>query len=584
MMVPRHKLAPSLVPSWEETCPDRFAFELDDLEPIVRDSLYIDEDALASGVLSLSFEWPLRDGNIVPLRAEFPDSYPFVRPAVFLNTDPRQFPKRHCSPLDGMLCLLGRDTGLWPIKWTLARLLENQLENALQGQGLEDPQGEPIEVWWNHTAASAPGSFVLVDSSWNLGEADEGSITLRFIAHRDERTILFNAAVEEVRSADGSVIVRRDFPLPRALAAGKVASFPWRRREYFPPYPADRIPEEVRRELARTSTVVEMGLFAFSMSIIVQQTELSIGKRGDSWLFALQFGPKKSFRHAKPNKRETRPSLTIVPTYRAGKEDIGSRVPGVGALRGKTVAVVGLGGIGGPLALELARNGCSRLMLVDHDVVEPGNSIRWPLGSSAWGSLKAHSLADFIRSEFPWCEPFPEDVFLGAASPPGHGDDALFAKILGGADLIVDATASSGISRLLAARCRTAGKPLVSVFGTLSLKGGVVAGYHPMSGCPTCREFLYQKNPEMKAPGSGDMSGLLQPAGCAEATFTGSSYDLKELSLEAIRMIVDVLTDPDSFHSSVLHTLSLYDGRKRQPPIWRVDQLPAQEECGCQKL
>lgn len=148
-MIKRRDLKPGMVPYWEPAWQGRFEFELQDLAAFVGDTLSIDEELLTEGVVRLEFDWRLSNGRILPLQAVFPDTYPFVGPQVALRGDPSTFLKRHCSPADGTLCLLGRDTGFWSAEWTLATLLERQLEKAINGTGPEDPQGEPVEVCWN---------------------------------------------------------------------------------------------------------------------------------------------------------------------------------------------------------------------------------------------------------------------------------------------------------------------------------------------------------------------------------------------------------------------------------------------------
>jgi molybdopterin/thiamine biosynthesis adenylyltransferase len=54
---------------------------------------------------------------------------------------------------------------------------------------------------------------------------------------------------------------------------------------------------------------------------------------------------------------------------RDGESGLGHRVPAVAALRNAKVAVIGLGAIGSPIAIELARNGVGKLHVLDHDVV-----------------------------------------------------------------------------------------------------------------------------------------------------------------------------------------------------------------------
>ncbi|WP_198032296.1 ThiF family adenylyltransferase [Mesorhizobium sp. LNHC252B00] len=253
-------------------------------------------------------------------------------------------------------------------------------------------------------------------------------------------------------------------------------------------------------------------------------------------------------------------------------------------MKDKVIAIFGMGAIGAPVAIELARNGCSHLTVIDHDIVEPGNSIRWPLGATAWGMRKTTAVKHHVESEYPSVEveEIHHAVGMAAAADGNGGDHSVLPPIFAKADVVINATASSGISRLLADHCTSAGKPMISLFGTLSLKGGVVAAYQPKSGCPTCREFAYDKGLIQKAPGSGEISALNQPAGCAELTFTGASFDLHELSLDAVRLTGDILSQPADFKESLVHTLTLHDGIKRVPPSCRVDGLPPMKECGCQ--
>ena len=580
---------PGMVPRWEHTYPGRFEHEIRDLLHFVGDSLRVDGDLLAKGILRLTFTWPLPDDRKCALQAVFPDTYPFIRPQVSLVATQDSFPERHVSPIDGTLCLLGRDSGLWPAKWTLAELLNRQLANALGGSGSEDPQGEPMEVWWNSVAPAAEGyvegSYMLVDSSWDLGSALIGTAKISFALERTQGGIIWRGAVDEVKAADGTVLAKREFTLPSDIEARKTSrTFPWRRVERLAP-PT----QAMSRDRAFWDDVVfnkdNSGPAldgAVSMSITVQSTEIAHERRGDTWLFAALYGPAQSFRRPKPGQKPHKQSLLIVPTYRAGIEDVGGRVPSVDVLRNKTVTIFGLGAIGAPLVIELARNGCRKIIVLDHDFVEPGNSIRWPLGSSAWGRRKVSVLKEFVEREYPATMVQAVTHHVGAAAvQEGTGDLDVLPGIIAEADLVVDATASSGVSRLLADLCQRAAKMMVSAYATASLKGGVVAVYHPASGCPTCREFAYQSGHIQKPPGSGESEALRQPPGCAELTFTGASFDLQELSLAAVRTVVDVMTNPSSYQGSMINTLSLHDGTRSAPPSWTADLLPPMRECGC---
>jgi hypothetical protein len=524
------------------------------------------------------------DGELIPLRAIYPDSFPRLRPNVKLRGDPSIFPRRHCSPLDGNLCLLGRDTRQWRQKWTLRHLLENQLADALNDTGDEDPQGEPAEYWWNSCARR--GSYCLVDSAWVLNGAVSGTLTVRYRFHKQGDNPAIQAVVTEVRDQNGAIIHRWSGAIPPKVSTGsKGITVPWIYVDetILPTGKAEQI-DELMAQFGRVPPKAE-----FSPSTtgrwfaVLYKMETGFRQEGLGWLFPFYFGPKKSFRAPKPGKQVRPPRLTFIPTYRAGGGDLGARVPAVGLLRTKKVAVVGLGAIGAPVAIELARNGCQLLHLIDHDTVEPGNAIRWPLGASAWGHDKSDSLAAFIRQEYPWTGVEEHDHAIGSFNHdnPAKGDDSLFEAILPEVDLVVDATTSYGVSTILGDHCRARFIPLIALYASPPVEGGVVARFGPQSGCPTCLEFAHHAGTIKRAHGFGEDRGLQQPPGCAERTFTGASFDLQELSLQAMRLIVETLENTDGAGESLVHTLSLVAGGKRTPPAWRVEALPKAKGCSC---
>jgi hypothetical protein len=166
---------------------------------------------------------------------------------------------------------------------------------------------------------------------------------------------------------------------------------------------------------------------------------------------------------------------------------------------------------------------------------------------------------------------------------PEAGDDSVFKSILSDVDLVVDGTASYGISTILSDLCRAQGIPLVCLYASPPVEGGTVARFTPESGCPTCLEFAYHAGSIERPPGFGEERGLQQPPGCAERTFTGSSYDLQEFSLQAVRLVVETLGNPDECHESIVQSLSFLVNGRRSPPAWRVDPLPKAEGCSCAK-
>ena len=130
-----------------------------------------------------------------------PLGQPRTRPIVSLHTDQAEYPLRHCSPIEGVLCLLGRDGRQWQHQWTLRRLLDEQLADALNGTGEEDPRGEPAEYWWN--ILSVPDSYCLVASDWTIGEAKGGTMQMALHAQWAHGKPFVKAAVTEVLDEAG---------------------------------------------------------------------------------------------------------------------------------------------------------------------------------------------------------------------------------------------------------------------------------------------------------------------------------------------------------------------------------------------
>lgn len=80
------------------------------------------------------------------------------------------------------------------------------------------------------------------------------------------------------------------------------------------------------------------------------------------------------------------------------------RDPRIHVLRGATVAVLGCGSVGAPVAMTLARAGIGKMILVDKQTLTGANVGRHPLGVGSIGVSKAIDLGKRIRSELPHAE------------------------------------------------------------------------------------------------------------------------------------------------------------------------------------
>lgn len=570
------------MPQWGRDWPGLLDWELGRLSERAS-NIRVDDKQLDSGLLVVRFDWPFQDGT-VSLEATFPSSYPYLRPHVFLRTDPGSWPDRHVGPVDGSICLLGRDSAQWTPDWYLVKLLDEQLEDALLGTGSEDPQGEPADFWWN-TLSPLSDSYCLIDSSWNFGEENHGKLEIIYalgdaMDSAGRRCVSFKGVVSKVFAKSGALLAEWKGALPRELESSRsILPIPWHRLDttLLPRGNVAALLHQLRTEnfggLGKPHSLgrgVYWRPFAF-----VHPIEIAHNETGHGWIVGGEWGAKRDFKR-RPGSEPTA-STKFVPVMRAGESDIGFRVPAVRGLKTKRIAIFGVGGIGAPIALELARNGCAELRLVDHDSVEPGNSIRWPLGAAAWGKRKVIALKHFLEDQYPGVSVVPIGHQLGALGQAESDLEALQQAITD-VDIVVDAAVSNGVTRLLWDQCNRRGIPLIEVGATPPLWGGTVVRYTAGGGCPVCLQYarIHKRIPK---PLGSDEDILGQPPGCAERTFHGADYDLRELSLQAVRLVVDTLTATDS-PPSIVQTLgftSAAGGLKL--PSWQQHPLDKARDC-----
>jgi molybdopterin/thiamine biosynthesis adenylyltransferase/rhodanese-related sulfurtransferase len=139
---------------------------------------------------------------------------------------------------------------------------------------------------------------------------------------------------------------------------------------------------------------------------------------------------------------------------------------GQAKLASASVLVVGAGGLGCPVLQYLVGAGIGRLVIVDHDRVEESNLHRQPLfGMADIGRLKAEAARTALRR-------FNPEVAVEAV--PERLTPQNVDRLVGGADVIVDAADSFAVTYMLSDACHAAAKPLVSA-SAIGLTGYVGA-------------------------------------------------------------------------------------------------------------
>lgn len=211
------------------------------------------------------------------------------------------------------------------------------------------------------------------------------------------------------------------------------------------------------------------------------------------------------------------------------------------------VLVLGLGGLGSPVAMYLAAAGVGNLVLADFDSVDLSNLQRQIVHTQARiGVNKAESAAQTLRALNP-------EVHIECITQLLDADslDALVAAMT----LVVDCTDNFATRFALNAACAKAKVPLVSG-AAIRLEGQVAVFDFRQQDAP-CYRCLYEESEEdLTCAANGVLAPLVGVVGSMQA-------------LEAIKLIV-------SFGTSLAGKLLVFDARYSQ---WRELRLSRDPQC-----
>lgn len=299
-----------------------------------------------------------------------------------------------------------------------------------------------------------------------------------------------------------------------------------------------------------------------------------------------------------PPKVEVQRTSYLLRPGRTGRDATQERTPELRPLADKRIAVFGVGAIGAPSTLELARAGVGELRLVDHDHADPATAARWPFGLAAAGLPKVGVLLQFIAQNYPDTKAWAlahhlgsvrdPDTVLPADQPAPPSELNAVADVLRDVSLVYDATVEFGVQHLLSDLCLELNLPYVAVAGSLGGWGGSIVRIVPErvaageQGCWMCFRHALQDGTIPEPP--FNEAGEVQPVGCADPTFTGSGFDLQQVSLAGVRCIASTLcADCDGGYPpqdwDVL-ILALRDAEGRQiPPTYTPHRLAPRPSC-----
>lgn len=514
----------------------------------------IDEDLKKRGLLSLQL-FSLLDGKDILMEARYPEHYPYFCPEVFTK-DIRL--SHHQNPRAGNLCLLERSTSVWHTKHSLASLLTKNLQRVIKAgtaesveeSGIEEvPQPEPISEYFPFYI---PGS-ILFDGSWVIPpDINEGILRVNIIIAAEKS---FVAAILAVEDNDGNCLVNKaDNELANALKDGRNVVGRWKRVSNILEFTNNLEATDAKRIMAKLQ-VLDPSLNAlkdnqYDITGILFREETEHRKEGDGWIFVLRHSALTRVRKGKKVHQKIHSTPYLLRGNRAGWGDLKARVPMRDILKSKTVTLIGLGCIGAPIALELARAGVKELRIMDPDTTEAGNAVRWPLGFSAAGTPKVMAISEFIRQNIPYTKVIFKIGKIGGVVFPDEVDSEtethgqMLDSILNGTDLIIDATGKDGVNHYLSKIAQEQKIPIIFAATTVGTWGGDIVRIIPgeTQGCWSCYGYhQIDKNIPKPPKDPSPEAAEIIPRGCAAPTFSGNQFDASIISMTCVRIAIGIL-------------------------------------------
>lgn len=221
-------------------------------------------------------------------------------------------------------------------------------------------------------------------------------------------------------------------------------------------------------------------------------------------------------------------------------------------LKGSRVLIVGLGGLGSPVALYLAAAGVGELHLADFDTVDLTNLQRQVMhDTAAVGLSKVDSAMARLQAINPQVALVAHRQAL---------DENSLAQAVGAVDLVLDCCDNFATREAVNAACVAAGKPLVS--GAAIRLEGQLSVFDPRNPLSPCYHCLY---------GHGSEAELT----CSEAGVLGPLVGLvgSLQALEALKLLA-------GFGEPLVGRLLLVDALGTRFRELRVKRDPACSVCG----
>ncbi|WP_363352300.1 ThiF family adenylyltransferase [Methylocystis echinoides] len=216
-----------------------------------------------------------------------------------------------------------------------------------------------------------------------------------------------------------------------------------------------------------------------------------------------------------------------------------------GGLASKKVGVVGAGSLGSKIAASLTRSGVGSFVLVDDDILTPGNLVRHELDAGSLGAHKVDGLESRLRAVAPGVNVSGRRVVLGGQE--SSGTTASVLDELATCDLLVDATADPQAFNFVASVARQFLRPMIWAEVYAGGIGGFVGRLRPENEPPphaARRQYLaWCRDQGVPWHGEGDRYDAQREDA---PPLVADDAEVAVIAAHASRMAVDVLIRPDT--------------------------------------
>lgn len=402
--------------------------------------------------MRIAFDFELKIGDrTIPLMMVYPDVFPDAAPSVFPKD--REILSGHQYGPDGELCLEYR-----PDNWTRDVTGAMMIESAHRLLSSEEQTGVPApsehrltraqRMRYSHrrlifTADTVAGLSMLAD-----GQSVEGEV-------QEQETVITRAAqLSRIGAADAPMWTETQ------QRGGETTNF-------------KAVVARIADAAGRPCTdFADLRALLWTQALSDLAIDLACSSEP---VFIILFDG--SHIHALLVTGETA-SRTIT-NYDAifAEKDFARLDPEYDRLKNAKVAIVGCGSVGSKVAVQLARSGVAKFVLVDGDVLASGNLVRNELDWRSVGVHKALALGSRIDEVNPDCS-------ISIWSNPIGGQESGMAAsatlvAVEECDLIIDATADPRVFNTCASIARRAEIPMAwgQIFGGGA--GGIVVRLRP---------------------------------------------------------------------------------------------------------